>query len=186
MEEIDANDVLELRRQLAEAKQQVAAEKQRADQLQEGQSASSLTGYLHLVKEKLFPALIIESDPHLVSSGSVTNIDGKYYPLVLEKWVEFEDIHTQLFEQVCENLGSKLLFSSKIEMNSTLKNLSPSSRRDKQDIRSYIRGLLEIPAQDIIQAYLVENKINKTTNFFFQNNNYRDTQAKTGRTQERV
>ncbi|KAK2744192.1 hypothetical protein FQN55_006876 [Onygenales sp. PD_40] len=174
-----AAELEELRRQLEEAKrgreqanQRADREKQRAEQLEADQSPTTFLVYLQLVEEKLLSTLLVEPDRTKVASGSVTDVQGKYYPRRLCEWKDFDKRRDQIFKQFTEAFSDSPLFPSKTDVQGVQRDLSPATRKDEQDIRPFVRSAMEKPAQRLVQAYLKLTKDTKTTDFFFQNNAY--------------
>ncbi|KAK2796241.1 hypothetical protein FQN50_009631 [Emmonsiellopsis sp. PD_5] len=195
-----AAELEELRRQLEEAKQRAEEEKvraeeakqraeeekvradwekqradrakQRADQLEADQSPTTFLVYLQLIEEKLRSTLLVEPDPTKLASGSVTDVQGKYYPRRVCQWKDFDKRRDQTFKQFTEAFSDASLFPSKTDVQGVQRDLSPATRKDEQDIRPFVRSAWEKPAQRLVQAYLRHTKDTKTTSFFFQNNAY--------------
>ncbi|KKZ61359.1 hypothetical protein EMCG_04004 [[Emmonsia] crescens] len=175
-----ASDMLklaELQRQLAEAEQaRLEAEQdrdkanERADRLEETQAPTALEEYLQLVQQRLVSVLSIEPNPTKAATGSVTSVDRKYYPLELYSWDDFPEKHNETFSQFMNLFSEKPLFPSKTDVLAIRQELSPTSRKDEQDIRPFIRTAIEKPAQRVVMAYL--GHIGNSDRFFFQNNAY--------------
>ncbi|EGE82502.1 hypothetical protein BDDG_05446 [Blastomyces dermatitidis ATCC 18188] len=156
-----------------------AQEKERADREERGrmrleadQSPTAFLVYLQHVKEKLLSTFSVEPDPTKTSSGSVTNVHGKYYPQQLRKWADFNKNHNRMFNQFTEVFSNDPLFPPKTDVQGVSRDLSPGSRKDEQDIRPFVRSSMEKPAERLVQAYLRQIKDTRTANFFFQNNAY--------------
>ncbi|KKZ66527.1 hypothetical protein EMCG_01121 [[Emmonsia] crescens] len=147
-------------------------EKKRADDYQKDQSPTTFLVYLQQVKEKLLSNFSIELDPDKASTGTVTDVSGKYYPLKLCSWKDFEKTHDQIFDQFIQTFSDAPLFPSKADIQGIGRDLSPTTRKDEQDLRPYVRTAIEKPAQRILKAYLEQTKDTKTTDFYFRNNAY--------------
>ncbi|EEP75419.1 predicted protein [Uncinocarpus reesii 1704] len=174
-----AAEIEDLRRQLEEATRGQEQEKRRADeatqraeQLAADQSPTTLLVYLQYVKEKLLSTFSIEPDPTKTASGSVTDVRAKYYPLRLRPWADFNQIHDRTFNQLTLAFSDAHLFPSKTDVQGVERDLSPTTRKDEQDIRPFVRSAIEKPAQRLVQAYLKQVKDTRTADFFFQNNAY--------------
>ncbi|EQL29255.1 hypothetical protein BDFG_08108 [Blastomyces dermatitidis ATCC 26199] len=100
-----------------------AQEKERADREERGrmrleadQSPTAFLVYLQHVKEKLLSTFSVEPDPTKTSSGSVTNVHGKYYPQQLRKWADFNKNHNRMFNQFTEVFSNDPLFPPKTDV----------------------------------------------------------------------
>ncbi|PGH33293.1 hypothetical protein GX50_03906 [[Emmonsia] crescens] len=147
-------------------------EKRRADDYQKDQSPTTFLVYLQQVKEKLLSNFSIELDPDKASTGTVTDVSGKYYPLKLRSWKDFDKTHNQIFDQFIQTFSDAPLFPSKADIQGIGRDLSPTTRKDEQDLRPFVRTAIEKPAQRILKAYLEQTKDTTTTDFYFRNNAY--------------
>ncbi|KKK19416.1 hypothetical protein P175DRAFT_0518467 [Aspergillus ochraceoroseus IBT 24754] len=155
---------------LDELLHQLAKERERADRAEARQAPTTLEHYLRLVQQRLVTTLSIESNPMKSASGSVTAVNGKYYPLELYRWHDFENQLEQTFNQLTATFSSKPLFPSETDVLGVRRELSPTSRKDEQDIRPFVRSAIEKPAARIVRAYY--DQTNRQDIFYFQNNAY--------------
>ncbi|PGH10844.1 hypothetical protein AJ79_05204 [Helicocarpus griseus UAMH5409] len=135
-------DPEELLRQLAEARQ-------RADRAEADLAPTTLEQYLQLVQQQLVSTLSIEPNPAMSASGSVTAADKN---------------------QISRVLSDKPLFLSRNNVLGIRDDLSPTTRKDEQDIRPFIRSTIEKPAQRVLKAF--HKQTNNPVSFRFQNNAY--------------
>ncbi|PGH05471.1 hypothetical protein AJ79_06778 [Helicocarpus griseus UAMH5409] len=147
-------------------------QRERADQLAADQSPTKFLTYLQHVKEKLLSTFSVEPNPIKASSGSVTNVHGKYYPQTLRRWTDFDKDHDRVFSRFTKVFSKDPLFPSKTDVQGVERDLSPTTRKDEQDIRPFVRSAMEKPAQRLVQAYLKQTADTRTADFFFQNNAY--------------
>ncbi|KAK3345915.1 hypothetical protein B0T25DRAFT_550624 [Lasiosphaeria hispida] len=81
-------------------------------------------------------------------------------------------LHTTKFHLLVQAIGNLETLPSLSEVQSARRTLSPTPRRDEQDIRAFIRAHAELPAADIVSIYLEEHPDPRTTGFEFRNNAY--------------
>ncbi|OAF56736.1 hypothetical protein VC83_07066 [Pseudogymnoascus destructans] len=125
----------------------------------------------------IFSTLIVEDNRTKVATGT-TNVDNKVYPDALHRWTEFPTFHAARFDLLVHAVGDSEIFPSLFEVRSTRRNLSPTTRKDEQDIRPFIRAHVEVPASNIVDAYLEKHPDPRFATFEFSNNAYglsRDT-----------
>lgn len=178
---LDINDLL---RQLEETKQQgqrdranaereranAERERERAKQAEARQAPTTLERYLRLVQDGLVSTLLVESNPAYSASGSVTSVNQKYYPLELRSWDDFNDLHKETFRRIVSAFADQTLFPSETDVLGVQRELSPTTRKDEQDIRPFVRSAIEKPAERIVAAY--HRKTHRQSTFYFQNNAY--------------
>lgn len=114
--------------------------------------------------------LLVESNPVNLASGSVTAVNEKYYPLELCRWHDFENQLERTFIEITSVFSSRPLFPSETDVLGVQRELSPTSRKDEQDIRPFVRSAIEKPAERIVRAYY--DLTNRPERFYFQNNAY--------------
>ncbi|EER36537.1 conserved hypothetical protein [Histoplasma capsulatum H143] len=161
---------LEAERERNEAGEQLGREKERADRIEADQAPTILETYLQLVQQRLVSTLLIESDPAKAASGYVTSADRKYYPLALYSWEDFPEKHGEIFGLFMDLFSDKPLFPSKTDVLGIRRDLSPTTRKDEQDIRPFIRSAIEKPAQRVVMAHLQHT--GNPNRFSFRNNAY--------------
>jgi hypothetical protein len=179
-----SSDVEELLRQLAEERERadraelkIAEERERAIQAEAKQvqaeakqAPTTLQHYLKLVQQRLVTTLLVESNPVSSASGSVTAVNEKFYPLELCRWDDFEKQLERTFIEISSVFSSRPLFPSETDVLGVQRELSPTSRKDEQDIRPFVRSAIEKPAERIVKAYY--DLTNRPEKFNFQNNAY--------------
>ncbi|KAK3681832.1 hypothetical protein B0T22DRAFT_414900 [Podospora appendiculata] len=125
----------------------------------------------------IFPTMVVEDNRAKLATGA-TNVDNKVYPDTFRRWTEFPTLHAGRFDLLVRALGDSEMFPSLFEVRSTSRNLSPTTRKDEQDIRPFIRAHVELPANKILDAYLEKHPDPRCAAFEFSNNAYglsRDT-----------
>uniref|UniRef100_A0A093VGB1 Uncharacterized protein n=1 Tax=Talaromyces marneffei PM1 TaxID=1077442 RepID=A0A093VGB1_TALMA len=179
-----SSNVDDLLRQLAEERERADRERERANREREHadrereranraeakQAPTTLEQYLRLIQQRLVTTLLVEPNPVNSASGSVTAVNEKYYPLELCRWHDFENELEQTFSQLTTLFASKSLFPSETDVLGVQRELSPTSRKDEQDIRPFVRSAIEKPAERIVRAY--NDLTNRPEKFYFQNNAY--------------
>lgn len=158
-----SSNVEELIRQLAE-------ERKRADRAEAKQAPTTFEHYLMLVQQLLVTTLLIEPNPVNSASGSVTAVNEKFYPLELCRWDDFQNQLERTLIEIRSVFSSRPLFPSETDVLGVQRELSPTSRKDEQDIRPFVRSAIEKPAERIVRAYY--DLTNRTEKFCFQNNAY--------------
>lgn len=156
--------------QLLEEREHANRERARANQAEAQQAPTTFEHYLNLVQQRLVLPLSIESNPLNSASGSVTAVNEKYYPLEICRWDDFEEQHDEIFKQFTTLFSNKPLFPSETDVLGVQRELSPTTRKDEQDIRPFIRSAIEKPAERIVVAYY--RQTNRQDKFYFQNNAY--------------
>lgn len=172
-----SSNLEELLRQLAEereradqAERKLAEERERANRAEKKQAPTTLEQYLRLVQQRLVTTLLVESNPVKSASGSLTAVNEKYYPLELCRWDDFEKELERTFIELTSIFSSRPLFPSETDVLGVQRELSPTTRKDEQDIRPFVRSAIEKPAERIVGAYY--DLINRPDKFYFQNNAY--------------
>lgn len=145
-------------------------ERERARRAEAKQAPTTLERYLTLVQEGLVSNLLVESNPAYSASGSVTSVNEKYYPLELCSWDDFNKTHEETFHQIVSVFAEQALFPSETDVLGVQRELSPTTRKDEQDIRPFVRSAIEKPAERIVAGYHTKNGERRT--FYFQNNAY--------------
>ncbi|KUL81842.1 hypothetical protein ZTR_09051 [Talaromyces verruculosus] len=145
-------------------------ERERAIQAETKQAPTTLQHYLKLVQQRLVTTLLVESNPVKSASGSVTTVNEKFYPLELCRWLDFQNDLNGTFSQITTLFADKPLFPSESDVLGVQRELSPTSRKDEQDIRPFVRSAIEKPAERIVRAYY--DLTNRPDRFYFQNNAY--------------
>ncbi|KUL81957.1 hypothetical protein ZTR_10980 [Talaromyces verruculosus] len=145
-------------------------ERDRAIQAEAKQAPTTLQHYLKLVQQRLVTTLLVESNPVSSASGSVTAVNEKFYPLELCRWDDFEKQLERTFIEISSVFSSRPLFPSETDVLGVQRELSPTSRKDEQDIRPFVRSAIEKPAERIVRAYY--DLTNRPEKFNFQNNAY--------------
>lgn len=97
--------------------------------------------------------LLVESNPVSSASGSVTAMNEKFYPLELCQWDDFKTQLERTFIEISSVFLSRHLFPSKTDVLSVQHELSPTSQKDEQDIRPFVRSAIEKLAERIVRAY---------------------------------
>ncbi|KAK3332659.1 hypothetical protein B0T19DRAFT_416207 [Cercophora scortea] len=87
----------------------------------------------------IFPTMVVEDNRTKLATGA-TNVDSKVYPDTFRRWTEFPTLHAGRFDLLVRALGDSEIFPSLFEVRSTSRNLSPTTRKDEQDIRPFIRA----------------------------------------------
>ncbi|KAL2359120.1 hypothetical protein RJZ56_008046 [Blastomyces dermatitidis] len=154
---------LKAKQERLKAEQKYAEEKERVDQLRANIAPTNLEIYLQLVQQWLVSMLSIEPDPDKTSTGSVTSVDGKYYPLELYVWDDFP--HNETFDKFMNLFSHKPLFPSKTDVLGVQGDLSLNPWWNEYDIRPLIRSAIEKPAHRVVTAYLEQS--GKADRFFF-------------------
>ncbi|EPE06756.1 metalloprotease-like protein [Ophiostoma piceae UAMH 11346] len=129
-------------------------EKKRADDEVAKNQKTVYFEYLDNTHTHIASTLLVETDRSKAASGKAAKANGKVYPRVLRRWVDFPQLHRQQFDDLTTLFGDNRLFPSYNDTRSIASDLSPRKRRDEQDIRPYIRAYLELPATHIIKAFL--------------------------------
>ncbi|EED20957.1 conserved hypothetical protein [Talaromyces stipitatus ATCC 10500] len=152
------------------AEQMLAEERERANRAEAKQAPTTLEQYLRLIQQRLVTTLLVESNPVNSASGSVTAVNEKFYPLELCRWDDFEKQLERTFIEISSVFSSRSLFPSETDILGVQRELSPTSRKDEQDIRPFVRSAIEKPAERIVRAYY--DLTNRPEKFCFQNNAY--------------
>ncbi|KAF4991291.1 hypothetical protein F66182_16573, partial [Fusarium sp. NRRL 66182] len=170
-------NVEELLRQLAEERERADRERERANrereraiQAEAKQAPTTLQHYLKLVQQRLVTTLLVESNPVNSASGSVTAVNEKFYPLELCQWEDFEKQLKRTFIEISSVFSGRPLFPSETDVLGVQRELSPTTRKDEQDIRPFVRSAIEKPAERIVRAYY--DLTGRPDRFYFQNNAY--------------
>ncbi|KAK3359841.1 hypothetical protein B0T25DRAFT_111344 [Lasiosphaeria hispida] len=134
--------------------------------------ATTFLEYVHNVQTIVAPNLIIETNRKKQASGAVTDVSGKVYPQALHRWTDFPAIHDKQFDAFTSALGVTQQFPSLSDVKSNKNELSPTPRKDEQDIRLFIRTYAEGPAMRIANAFANTCPSLQGTEFLFSNNAY--------------
>ncbi|KAL1976104.1 hypothetical protein VTN31DRAFT_2386 [Thermomyces dupontii] len=144
----------EEKRKREAAEERAEREKERADRFEAERAPTSLERYLQLVQDFLVSTLSVENDSAKVTSGGMTNVDGKWYPRELHRWDDFENEHSRVYNMFLEELSNKQLFPSYIHVNAIRSNLLESRQQNELDVRPYVHGAIESPVRQVVLAYL--------------------------------
>ncbi|OJD17401.1 hypothetical protein ACJ73_08803 [Blastomyces percursus] len=168
---LEAQQLVEKERERAERERERAEkERERAVRAEADKAPTVFERYLLLVQQRLVSTLSVEPNPAKTASDSLTSVDRKYYPLELCVWVDFEEEHSKTFSLLTSLLSDKPLFPCENDVLGVQREMSPSTRKDEQDIRPFIRSAIEKPAARVVMAYL--GPTGSTDEFYFQNNAY--------------
>ncbi|KAK0707834.1 hypothetical protein B0H67DRAFT_636549 [Lasiosphaeris hirsuta] len=146
-------------------------EAERADREAAKNRKTNLVQYLYNVQTIVFPVLVVKDNPTKVANGE-TNVENKVYPRALYRWTEFPMLHATKFHLLVQAIGNLETLPSLSEVRFARRTLSPTPRRDEQDIRAFIRAHAEAPAADIVSIDLEKHPDPRTTGFEFRNNAY--------------
>ncbi|EDN04826.1 predicted protein [Histoplasma mississippiense (nom. inval.)] len=85
-------------------------------------------------------------------------------------WEDFPFKHGEIFGLFMDLFSDKPLFPSKTDVLGIRRDLSPTTRKDEQHIRPFIRSAIEKPAQRVVMAHL--QHAGNPNRFSFRNNAY--------------
>ena len=105
------SDFARLEQQLQEAREHAEHERQRADEEQQNQlgqekktRSTTFEEYISNCHKFLLTPLHIQTDKNLSTQGSITNLENKSCPTLLNPWTDFPIQQQRLFKKVYEHI----------------------------------------------------------------------------------
>ena len=98
---------------------------------------------------------IIIARTKLLASQTATNVDGKWYPLHLRLWDDFEDIQSRCFNRIHSAFGDKKLLPSSTTTHTMGRMACPYPVADEGQVIQFDKFALEAPVR-LIFEHMVE------------------------------
>ncbi|KAK3364276.1 hypothetical protein B0T25DRAFT_493067 [Lasiosphaeria hispida] len=160
----NSNILQDLLRRLAETERRLEEERlkredaeRRAERLrlsaESKRQPTSFLAFLYYTHKLLFEPLQIQTNPSLASTGGFTSVHGRYYPLELRRWTEFEVLHRRHFSTFSSTFGDQSLFHSLDVIMTVLRNESPSPLAAEDDLRPFEMNAVEQRVKNVMDKF---------------------------------
>ena len=136
--------IRELERHLEEETRGRAEERRRREVAEQLVCETTLSEYLHYGHSRVFKALQI-ADKSVTSTGFMTKVDGKYYPMWRRPWDDFTDYLQDNFNKIQEVYENRLLFPLETEVPALARQVGAHPAANEGDCYLFEHAAVETP-----------------------------------------